>query len=205
MKTIGNDRNPKISTALGSGMILFILLGGIGTLFAFIPDPKQPSILGLITIWILSFIIVTSSVWNRLSPNWWAELISTFALVSLFLAAAIHGLGYILSNWLWVIPLVGIYLFAWVWPVFNSRLAKTLHTKQTIPQTNLGQGCTTVILSALGIAGSLGGAIGISSSRLYGSGTSMLILGILATILSIGLAQYYAYYLWAKWARRQTH
>lgn len=202
MKTTSNDRNPKISSALGSGLLLFVLLGSIGTLFAFIPDPKQPSILGLVTVWTFSLAIAISGIWNKLRPNWWAESISTFSLASLFLAAAIHGLVYVLSNWLWIIPLVLIYLFAWVLPVINPRLAKFLYTEQTAPQTYIGKSCLTVLLSALGIAGPLGAVIGLGSSRLYGPGLSMMILGVLAAVLSIGFAQYFAYHLLAKWTRK---
>jgi hypothetical protein len=201
-KAIADKQNRKsykeIPRAVGLGAMAIILFGGIGMLFALLPDFRPPSTLSLVTVLTFSVTIAICIMWNILRPNWWASFIAAFSIASLILAAAIHSLGYVLSNWIWFLPLLGVYLLAWALPAINLRLAKFLHTEQTTPQTRSGQGCMTVALSVLGIAGPLGAIVGLGSSRLYGSGVSMIVVGVIFAAVSIGFAQSFSYQLWAK-------
>lgn len=187
------------SEALGAGIVGFILLGGMGTMLAYFPDPKYPSNLVINITWMISLIASICIVRKRLRPSWWAEFGVVFSLANLLLVAAIHTLSYFISNWIWFLPLLIVYLTAWALPIINSKLAKFLYTEQNAPQTGLGKVFLRIALLFSGIAGPVGAAIGLGSSKiLHGRGISILIVGVLAAAVAIGFAQHSAYELWAK-------
>jgi hypothetical protein len=191
-------RKPKALGALGESIRFFLAYGIAGTIFAILPNPKTPSILFLSITWGFALIVSICKFWNSQKPNWWIESFYIISPPVLFLGIAIHGIGYSLSGWFWLVPLVGTFLIALFLPAIDLPLAKIIHNEQFAPQTRLGKGCMRVGLGLLGISGVLGTQFGLHAARLYGQSTIMLFLGIFSSIIAILLAQTYAYQVWVK-------
>lgn len=183
-----------MAKTLGLSLFLTLLIGGIGTLFAYIPDFESTPTLGLITVWTLSLAIGVAGFWNTRKPNWIANFIVLFSLSTLFLAAAIHLLGINLSGWLWLVLLLGAYLTVWTLPLWNVSLAKALHDEQVHPKTWLGRNQLLVVLLATILLAVVAG--------LFSQGQinpALLFLGSLSAIIAIGMGQYFAYQVRENW------
>jgi hypothetical protein len=86
---------------------------------------------------------------------------------------------------------------AWLLPVINSRLARRIHQEQFAPSTRLSKGCITLFLALGGAGGAAGAVFGAFSLRLTGSANlAMGFISIMFSILSVALAQTFAYQLW---------
>jgi MFS family permease len=189
----------KVLKSLGVSLLALLFFGAVGTMIAIVPDPKHRSIIGLVTAWGLSLVIAVSGFSNMLKPNLLALFMVEFSLSTLFLAAAIHGWGTYLSGWIWIVPLSGAYLLAWILPILNPSLARVLSNEQMAPNKRLGKNLSLIVLCIAGVSGILGAFLGLLSHRLLGTYTpAMLFIGTLGAFCAIGLGQYYSYQLWER-------
>ncbi len=188
------------SKALGLSLLSFLILGIVGSIFAFLPDIHNPSIIGLVTAWSLSLIISGSNFLNRLKPNLVARFLVLFNITNLFLAAAIRGLSFFLSGWLWIVVLLVVYILVWVLPFINSQLAKYLNDMQYSlrprPEKNrLRRFIMMFFFIVIGSICSLLYAL-IGYKFWYVQSPGMLLIGILGVLLAIGGGQAFAYQIW---------
>jgi hypothetical protein len=188
----------KIFSAYIVGFIVFLFFSLVGSIFAFLPPPATIS--RFITVISLSLLIGIAGVWNKLRPSWMAQLIIAIALTGLLLAWAIHCLSFGVTGvnkLMWLVPLVAAYIIAWILPVIDPSLAKVVDNEQFAPKTKLGRGCLTVALSIGGAAGAMGAMIGRTLYKSSGIQPVMLIMGIGISIITVGLAQTFAYQIYA--------
>lgn len=200
-----------------------VIFGGIGG-----------SILWVFLIWLFNFVlsmyrtgiprpvtigdILLGSVWlwigfwtrwayqvNRRHRRWHVWLESVFIGVYITLLLLCGGIAYwnalLGEPWNWVVNIVSIVLFAlvWVFPAISFTFAKRI----TAAQDNLGLtmlkfgGPATLMI----IAGTLGANFGMHGSR----DSKILFIAFLFSVISIGLAQYFAVSLWPSrpWAKEE--
>ncbi len=189
-----------IPKALGWSLFVTLLIGGTGTLVAYIPNFKPTPILGLITVWSLSILIGIAGFSNARRPHWIANFVFSFSLTALFLAGAIHGLGPYLLGWHWLVLLIAAYLFVWALPLLNPRLAKALGDEQMNPRTRLGKHQFAVAL-LIAIFGAV--LIGIFTREQTGPAKPlMLFTGTMFSLLAIGGGQYFADQVRREWERQ---
>lgn len=189
-----------ILKALGLSATSFIILSTIGSIFAFLPDFNNPSIIGLITVWSLSLIISAGNFINRLRPSLTARFLILFNVANFLLAIAILGLTDFVSGWLWVLILLSLYILAWILPITNPRTAKDLNDlqyflKPSFIQSRLRRPITIFSVIGLGLISILLCSL-TSHSLLQGRSLGMLLIGIIGSILAIGGGQNFAYQLW---------
>lgn len=197
--TFPRKRRPPAVKALGISLSLTVLIGAMGTLVAYIPD-LQPTILSLVMAWGLSIVIGVAGFWNARRPHWVAVFIVYFSLTTLFLAGAIHMVGPYLSGWPWILVLMWAYLFVWVLPLFEPRLAKVLSDEQSRPRTWLGRHQVSIVFSIVIISAIV---IGILSHRpLESINPAMLFIGTLFSFLAVGAGQYFAYQVRKDWKKQ---
>lgn len=200
MNKSSTQKKRSVAQSLGYSLLVITLIGGIGTLFAYLPDLHTASVPGLIIVWGLSFTIGIAGFWNARRPHWIAVFIISFSLTTLFLAAAIHTLNPYLSGWLWRALLVGAYLFVWVLHLLNPNLAQALNDEQMHPKTWLGRH-QVLIFFLLAILGAiLLGTFG--EKRAVPINPVMLFLGTMSSILAVGGGQYFAYQVRKSWERQ---
>jgi len=187
----------KVKTFLFWDFGLFIAIGSIGSLFAFLPDPHSPSIPGLLMVWAIALSISILGYFSYFKNNWYAACFGAFGISLLALAGAIHALGSVISSWYWSIPLVVAFIAAWLLPIFNPKFAKLIHNEQYSPQSPLGKGCLFFVLMIGGMSGAGGALVGIFSLRFTGSSNiAMFTIGVLFALISIGISQTFAYQMW---------
>lgn len=185
-------RERRVVRALEYGLAGMLLLGGLGTLFAYIPEMQPPSLSTQVLVWGLAAIASGFNVWNRLRPNPWAGLLTGFWLDNAVLALAIKGLGYGSPDPLWLAPLIVGYALAWLLPLASPQLAAFLYTAQTAPRTRAGRLALRGLLYLIVLLGGLGR--GLSRS---GNDTGvMLLLGGLAALIAVALADSTVHRFW---------
>jgi hypothetical protein len=174
-----------------TGVALFSF-GVFGIIMISIPPLSLPVILLGTTLPLLATI---TAVWDWKEHNWFSQ----FCLVSLFsfqlLAIGIHAWLYVLPI-IWVYPLVGAYLLAWVLPALNPIFSKFLWQEQTAPQTRLGRIVLGLVVSLAPVSGALGASIGMFKSRFDGPTGVYLVIGPLFLVLSTAFSFTFAYQLW---------
>ena len=196
--TKSGKKGKSLSSSIIVGAIVFVFFSLVGSAFALIPPPATVN--RFITVVSLSLIIGVSGVWNRVRPSWIAQGILVLGINTLLLAWAIHCLSFGvlgINNLFWLAPLVIAYLIAWILPLLDLPLAKVISDEQLGPNTRLGRGCIAVVLSIGGAGGAIGAIVGRYTYEAGGFQPVMLILGIAVSILSVGLAQTFAYQLHA--------
>jgi hypothetical protein len=182
--------------AIISSISMFVILETLGLLFAFIPDFTLPSSLSVIIISTFSLLFAVSGSWNKIKHNWYMETLSLVSISSLLLAGAIHSLRYFLLGWIWIIPLIGIFILVWLLPVLNKKLSDYLNYEPYKPKTLLGKYCLYIIITIIVIIFFL---IVCYRWFFYGdikNSPNMLKLGIIFTLLSIYSAQTFSNQLW---------
>jgi hypothetical protein len=200
-KQVSEEENVMMaSKALGLSLLGFFILGIVGSIFAFLPDIHNPSIIGLVTVWSLSLIISGSNFLNRLKPNLGARFLVLFNLTNLFLAVAIRGLAFFLSGWFWIVVLSVVYILVWVLPFINPQLAKYLNDVQYSLKPRLGKNrlCRFIMVFFFIVIGSVCSLLYalIGYRFWYFQSPGMLLVGILGTLLAIGGGQTFAYQIW---------
>jgi len=173
--------------ALGLALLLFCVVGGVGTVAAYDPAVHEFPILGLITVWTLTIAIGVSTYINVLKPHWFAKLILLFSLATLFMAYSLKIIIPVTSGWAWAILCIGAYLFAWMLPIINPQIAKVINDKQVA----LGKNTAVRVLFYSGIFLSWLIPHDSDLSRL-----ARMIWGILFAILAIGSGQLFAFQVW---------
>lgn len=125
--------------------------------------------------------------WHRFTVN----LVSCFYISGLLLLAAIMYWDIILvTPWNLLVNgiFVGAFFLVWVLPAISYPLAKRIEKgHHAFDLIILKWGGPGVVITA----GILGGSIG-----LHGRDMRLLIVAILVPLLAVGLAQYFASYLW---------
>jgi hypothetical protein len=125
--------------ALGWSLLLCIIIGGLGTMFAYEPTFKGTPILGLFTVWSCTLIIGIVGFLNGRKKRWQTMLIFALCVMFLLLANAFHFLAPLISGWLWKIVLLGMFILAWTLPLIDLTLAKELNDEQFAPRTWIGK------------------------------------------------------------------
>lgn len=141
-------------------------------------------------------------VWLRIwrTPNWWMEVAYAVVWPLFFLGLGARLLAAIIPViWVWLIPLLAAYLLAWALPALNPALSALLWREQTAPQTRLGRGCLILMLPLAPVAGTIGASVGMFGSRFFEDRAPIyLIMGMLGSIVAIGMAFAFAYQYWPK-------
>jgi hypothetical protein len=187
-----------ILVSLGISILGSCFFFAIGGLFAFLPDPYNPSKEMIAIVIILSICFIVCGFFSYQFDFFWARVGGGICMSGMFLIPAIRGISSFFPNWLlWSLPLFTAFILVWLLPVINPRLARRIHEEQFGPSTPLGKGCLTLLLGLIGSAGALGALFGAFSLRLTGSANlAMIFIGIMFSFLSVALAQTFAAQLW---------
>ena len=142
-------------------------------------------------------------VWKKHKGNRWliwaGNLFINLYLPALFLGGAISTWRILLNK----VPLVVVTVFLlltfsgmWALPWLSSSRAKALH--------DLQWQLSGLMLGLIGVAGIIGASIGIFSARSGTKGAEWM-LGLLLSLLAIGLAQHTGYISWIyrPWAKEE--
>jgi hypothetical protein len=192
----------KMKTFLASLLLLFII-GPIGSIIAFFPNTKDPSVSVLIIVWVLALMIASGRFLNDFRPGPMATFLMLFNFANLFLLSAIRFLGAILSGWVWLVLLLCAYLLAWNLPLISPRLTSFINIRLSDLKTPLGKNCLIVTICLIGIMGLTNELLVFSSNTLLSPSIStMRFLGILSTFLAIVCGQSFSYQFWMKWGNR---
>ncbi len=194
----GKTNMNKLLSAILLGILGFLFFSFVGSLFALMPSPA--TINRFITVISFSAIIGSAGAWNKYRPGWAAQFIFVFALTDLLLVWTIHCLSFGITGiniLIWLVPLLTAYIIAWILPLLNLTLAKTINDEQFAPKTKLGKRILTFGLSIGGAAGVLGALIGRIIYREMGIQPVLLIMGIGLSLVTVALAQTFAYQVYA--------
>jgi FlaA1/EpsC-like NDP-sugar epimerase len=177
------------------GACAFLLIGGLS---AFLPNPNIPSIEMIIVVLMIDLCFAFCGFFSYLWKFHWAKMCVGICASGMFLMPAIRGISVLIPNWwVWSLPLFLAFIIAWMLPVINSRIARRIHEEQFAPSTRLGKGCITLFLGLAGAGGAAGALFGSFSLRLTGSANlAMVFISFAFSILSVALAQTFAYQLW---------
>jgi hypothetical protein len=183
-----------------ASLLLLFTIGPIGSIIAFLPDSKDPSVSVLIIVWVLALMIASGRFLKDYKPGPMASFLVLFNFANLFLVSAIRCLGSILSGWVWVVPLLCTYLLAWNLPFISPRLARFINIRLSDIKTPLGKNCLIVTICLIGILGLANELLVYSSNHLLSPGIStMLFLGFLSTFIAIVCGQSFSYQLLEEW------
>ncbi len=196
--------NKKIWRGLFAGLLLFIGLGAIGSIMAFLPDPHQPSIPFLIVVWSITLVIGISGVGNALKPSYVFEYLILGNLTNLILAGAIRGFSFLTMSWILILVLVCIYVFIWLFLYINSTYAKILYSEIKHPTTKTGKAVMVIFLILVGGGGTGGAILGHALVETVSTDVAMILLGFVSTVLLFLLTAYFSYPLWEKKQAKKT-
>jgi hypothetical protein len=172
-----------------SSIMIMILIGGLGTLFSFIPNINNPSILGITITWFFTIIIAIFRFRNIYRKSKLNEFMTIFNLTNLMIAGAIHFLLLFISNYLVFVLLVGIYLIAWALPYLNLLWAKAIAKEQYAPKTFIGNMLTKYSMIVVFLIVII---MEILFDNIRELDPRLLFMGILFGWLSIGMAQVFS-------------
>jgi len=97
---------------------------------------------------------------------------------------------------LWMTLLLGIYLLAWALPSLDPKLSALLWREQYSPETKVGKAVLRFSAKFFPIAGASGALFGMYATRDGQDDLVALILGMIFSLLSIGLSQVTSHTFW---------
>lgn len=168
-----------IKNAIGWSFLVFLLIGGIGTLFVYYPDFQRKPILSLVVVWAVALIIGISGFINSQRPNGKLSLIVLFSISSLLLNFSIRTLSQYFPGIIWIVLLLVAYFTAWLLPIQNPELAKALRDWQ-LRISIFGTSIFFVILILVSLGLSILGNITYQQ-------THLIFIGLLSATLALSL------------------
>jgi len=97
---------------------------------------------------------------------------------------------------LWMTLLLGIYILAWALPSLDPKLSAFLWREQYAPETKVGKAVLRVSAKFFPIAGASGALFGMYATRDGQDDLVALIMGMIFSLLSIGLSQVASHTFW---------
>ena len=161
--------------------------GVLAGLLALLPD-YSPLFLSIGVV--LGLVATLSALLQRMDGYEWFKFITIQAgLLFFFLIGARLLLFYMENTWIWVLPFVVAYLFAWLLPYLYPGVSELLFQEQMTPKTGAGKAFMRVAWAFLPIAGAGGAFIGMYINRAGEMKNASAFLGPLFMLVAIGWAQ----------------
>jgi hypothetical protein len=156
-------------------------------LLALLPEFSPPFlVIGVI----IGLVATISGIIQRIDGFEWFKFITAqAALLIFFLIGARYLLFYMNNTWIWIVPFVIAYLFAWLLPYLYPGVSELLFQEQMTPKTDAGKAFMRVAWAILPIAGAGGAFIGMYINRAGEMKNASALLGPLFMIVAIGWAQ----------------
>ena len=125
-------------------------------------------------------------------------LYHAFFLIMLVIAARawLVIIGNVALWALWMTLLLGIYILAWALPSLDPKLSALLWREQYTPETKVGKAVLRFSAKFLPIAGASGALFGMYATRDGQDDLVALIMGMIFSLLSIGLSQVASHTFW---------
>jgi len=153
----------------------------------------------------LAALAIPVGLWNWWTYNWWARLTILLLWTVQILLLASRGWSQLIPIiWIWLVPILGAYVVAWLLPALNPVLSGVLWREQWCPETRMGRAIMGVVLAVGPSAGVLGASFGLYGSRFGEANLVYLALATLGSMAAIGIAFANAYVLWPErpWAKQ---
>lgn len=190
MATEANQKNkpPPLQTIVAS----FCGFGVFGLLLGLIPAFSLPFLL----VGLLAATLATAAILLGSMTHSWIARMSAAAVFTLqLLALALRALHQSVAPMFLVSIVVG-YTVAWLIPPAWPSLSETLWREQTAPKTRIGRFVLAGFVALAPSLGALGAGMGMYGSRFGQTSTALLVVGVLFSVLAIGLAQAFCHQLW---------
>jgi hypothetical protein len=154
----------------------------------------------------LSSIGTITSIWSWWTYNWFARLIVAIIGSLFFVGITFRAWAEIAPFFsMWLSILMVCYILAWVLPALNPSFSAYLWREQTAPQTRFGRAFLGVMLTVAPIAGVLGASFGMYGSRSGEIDLTLIVIGVLCSMVAIGFAFAFSYQIWPDrpWAQSE--
>jgi len=101
-----------------------------------------------IALWIAAILIVIAAsvtVWAMPSNPWWAQITYMNAWLLLILGIGIRNWAAVIPiSLVWIVPIIGAYIAAWVLPIVRPEFSLKLAREQVNPKTLAGRVFVTI-------------------------------------------------------------
>ena len=146
---------------------------------------------------------VIISVWNWRKYSWWSRLSTSLMMSLFFFAISARAWSEVFDIiWIWLLPILLLYILAWILPLISPSISQALWREQTAPQTRMGRAFMAIVLALAPLAGVLGAGFGMYGSRFGKAGAVNVVMGVLGLSLTCVLPFATMHQLWPKrpWA-----
>jgi len=184
--------------------LVVVTLGLFAVLFALYPAPSNIAI-GIAILVLLTTAVV--AVWSMPSNPWWAQITYINAWLLFILGIGIRSWAAVIPvSLIWIVPIVGAYIAAWMLPIIKPEFSLKLAREQVTPKTVVGRVFVTVALIIASIAAAIAPSFGLFGPRYGLQNEVYLFIAVTSTIATIGLSQYLSSYLWPQrpWAESES-
>lgn len=190
MSTSESGEMPMWKTVL----LIGVSIGGLTVVLSFYPSF---SLLALTFGIVLTLISLVSAVVIGEDRKTLKGIFYANSWLLLFLGLAIRAWGELLSGIL--IPsivLLGLYLLAWLIPARKSSLSERLYLSQVAPKSKAGRITLALLLAVAPSAAGITGLVGYFGVQYLSDNATALIIGIMATFVSLSGGQAIAHQLY---------
>lgn len=175
-------------------LLIVVSFGGLSIVLGFYPS-FSPIAFGFgMMLTLISIIVAVVTGKDRV---WWKEVLFANSWLIMFLGMAVRAWGALLSGI--IIPgiiLVGLYILAWLIPAMNSSLSERAYLSQVAPKSRSGRVLLVLLIAIAPSVAGVSGLIGYYGVGSLSHNATALILGILASFVSIAGGQAVAHQLY---------